>query len=180
MVICNRQLIKEAESEIIQSDDPIDKCQENLLIDADIIDFRTKMDDLSFYEKTDFEPCNDLWLISNAECLWQMLVGEIKTPLGVLPSIGQEKYGCRIWSKMGKNIDGLTLTEFKHDIIQTCIKHPEVNNVIKIDLYTGNYGSLLVILKIDSIYGVFTGETRIPNAIASNYNWKKAQQIDEV
>ena len=58
MVICNKELIQTMESNDddmneIDSDFDEIKCQ-NLNPDADILDFRTEMDQLSFYEKTDF------------------------------------------------------------------------------------------------------------------------------
>lgn len=176
MVICNRERIKQMDSEIdINSDlDPCPKqknCCQNILHNPDIIDYRTKMDQLHFYEKTDY-PCDDLWLIENEECLWQCLVGEIKTPYGVLSnSIGQATYGCRIWDLMGENIDSLMVREFESLIIETCLKYTEVNNVIDINTKIGNMDSFLVEITIDSIYGVFDGRIRIPNALPSNKKW---------
>lgn len=119
MVICNRERIKKIDSEIdINSD--IDKCEkrenccDNILENPDMIDYRTKMSKSSFYEKTDYE-CDDLWLIENEECLWQCLVGEIKTPYRALSnSIGQQEYGCKIWELRGENIDSLLIKELKH------------------------------------------------------------------
>ena len=73
MVTCNRNIIKTIESENIDdviSDFDETTCQ-NLNPNADMLDFRTDMDQLHFFEKTDFEPCKDLWMISDEECLWQ-------------------------------------------------------------------------------------------------------------
>lgn len=177
MVICNRERIKEIDSNIdINSD--IDKCPkqnddccQNILHNPDMIDFRTKMDQRHFYEKTDY-PCDDLWLIANEECLWQCLVGEIKTPYRALNnSIGQGEYGCKIWSLMGENVDSLLVKEFESLIIETCLKYNEVKNVIKINTKIGDLNSFLVELTIDSIYGTFDGIIRIPNALPSNKKW---------
>ena len=174
MVICNREIAKTIESEVtVTSTEPAkSKCQQNLS-NADMIDYRTKMDNLSFYEKTDFNPCDDLMLIANEETLWQCIVGEVKTPYGDLRnSVGQATYGCRIWSLIGENIDSLMIKEFKSYIIETCLKYAEVNNVIDIDVKVGNKNVFFCELKIDSIYGTFDGSMRIPFAYPSNYNWR--------
>lgn len=168
MVTCNREIIKTIESENIDeavSDFDEIKCQ-NLNPNADMLDFRTDMDQLSFYEKTDFEPCKDLWMISDEECLWQCIVGEIKTPYRSLSnSLGQMNYGCEIWKLMGRNIDSLEIKDFEYYIIKTCLKYPEVNNVTFIETKIGTKThSFLVTITIDSIYGSFDGIIRIPNA----------------
>ena len=175
MVICNRELIKTIESDDL--DEPISEfdtvqCQ-NLNPNADLLDFRTEMDQRSFYERSDFNPCRDLWMISDEECLWQAIVGEIKTPYRALAnSIGQLNYGCEIWSLMGQNVDHLLVKEFEHYIIQTCLKYPEVNNVTNINTKIGEEsGSFLCEITIDSIYGVFNGVTRIPNAKPTRKRW---------
>ena len=172
MVVCNRERVKTIESEVtVISEEPVkSNCQQNLS-NADIIDYRTKMDTLSFYEKADFDPCDDLMLISNEECLWQCIVGEVKTPYGDLRnSVGQSTYGCRIWNLIGENVDSLMIKEFKSYIIETCLKYPEVNNDIKV----GNKNIFFCAIKIDSVYGVFDGSMRIPFSYPSNVNWKDA------
>lgn len=182
MVTCNRELIKVMESDpnnIDEMDSDFDtKICQNLNPNADILDFRTDMDQLSFYEKTDFEPCDDLWMVSNEECLWQCIVGEIKTPLGALSnSLGQRNYGCEIWKMIGRNIDHLEIKDFEHYIIETCLKYPEVNNVIGIDTKIGDKtGAFLCNIRIDSIYGIFDGEIRIPKAKPTQQNWVSSKQ----
>ena len=82
MVRCNKELIKTIESDIIDSEITPKACDDNLLSNADLMDFRTDMDDgRSFYEKTDFV-CEDLFMTANEETLWTAIVGEIKTPKG--------------------------------------------------------------------------------------------------
>jgi len=174
MVICNREIVKTITSDNIDIDSDFDerKCQ-NLNPNADMLDFRTAMDNLSFYEKTDFEPCQDLWMVSDAECLWQCIVGEVKTPYRSLSnSLGQLNYGCKIWQMIGRNLDPLEIKDFEHYIIETCLKYNEVNNVTKIDTKIArNGGALLCELTVDSIYGVFDGKIRIPRAFPSKHNW---------
>ena len=177
MTKCNKEIIKTIESEeleplVIDSDFEERNCQ-NLIENADMIDFLVDMDQVHFYEKTSFEPCHDLWLVSNEECLWQCIVGEVKTPYRALSnSIGQFNYGCKIWDKIGDRMDDLDIKEFEADIIETCNKYPEVNNVIGIDTKVGvKTQALLCEIVIDSIYGTFTGVTRIPRAKPSNNTW---------
>ena len=179
MIRCNKERIKTMESNIdIDSDisHVTDKpCYNNSLVNADAIDFRTQMDQLHFYEKTDTEPCQDLWLVSNEECLWQCIVGEIKTPYGLLNnSIGQATYGCEIWKLVGENIDSLMVKEFESYIIDTCLKYDEVNNVTYINTKIGTNNSFLVEITLDSIYGDFDGVLRIPLAKPSDRNWVDA------
>lgn len=175
MTQCNREIIKTITSNIDEPTSDIDNSRcNNLLENADIIDYLTKKDQQHFLEKTDLK-CNDLWLISNEECLWQCIVGEIKTPYGDLEnSIGQETYGCKIWDLMGAPLDSLVIKEYESYLIETCLKYPEVNNVIKIETEIGERDSLLTFLTIDSIYGVFDGVTHIPMARISNKDWKPA------
>lgn len=180
MVTCNREIVKIAKSENIEepiSDFDEIKCQ-NLNANADILDFRTEMDQLSFFEKTDFEPCKDLWMVSDAECLWQCIVGEIKTPYRSLSnSIGQLNYGCEIWKMIGRNIDPLEIKDFEYYIIKTCQKYPEVNNVTNIDTKIGSEsGSFLCEITIDSIYGTFNGVVRIPKALPTNKIWTSSKK----
>lgn len=181
MVVCNREIIKEIESEdLTEVDSEFDerKCQ-NLTPDADMMDFRTDMDQLSFYEKTDFEPCNDLWMVTNEECLWQCIVGEIKTPYRALSnSLGQMEYGCKIWKLMGQNVDHLLIKDFESYIIETCLKYPEVRNVTNIDTKIGeDTGSFLCEITIDSIYGTFNGITRIPQAKPTKKKWTSSKEF---
>ena len=178
MTQCNREIIKTITSDIDETNTKLDKdivtC-DNILADADMIDYLTKKDQQHFLEKTNLKPCDDLWLISNEECLWQCIVGEIKTPYGDLAnSIGQSTYGCKIWTLIGEPLDSLVIKEYESYIIETCLKYPEVNNVIKIETEIGDRDSLLTFLTIDSIYGVFDGITHIPMAHISNKNWKPA------
>lgn len=174
MVKCNRERIKEFSSEftIVSDFDNTDDCQQNLA-DADFIDFKTDMDNRSFYEKTAWNRCEDLIMVTNQEALWQTIVGEIKTPLGALSnSIGQQQYGCSIWELRGEVLDSLTIKEAEHEIIQTCIKYPEVNNVIDIQsMVDDKQGALFITLTLDSIYGSFDGHIRIPKALRSDKNW---------
>ena len=180
MPACNREIVKTIES-VIEMDSTLPEMQgkcENNLPNADIIDIITKKDQLHFYEKTNFDPCQDIWLISNEECLWQAIVGEIKTPYGLLSnSIGQNTYGCRIWDLVGENIDSLVVKEFEADIIETCLKYPEVKNVIDIDTKVGDNDAFLCTITIDSIYGVFDGVTHIPLAYPSNKVWKSSTNL---
>lgn len=177
MTKCNKEVIKTIESEEldlidIDSDFEEKQCQ-NLNTNADMMDFLVDMDQVSFYEKTSFEPCKDLWMIDNEECLWQCIVGEIKTPYQALKnSLGQFNYGCKIWKKIGQRMDDLDIKEFEAYIIETCLKYSEVNNVIGINTKIGTQTkSLLCEITIDSIYGTFTGITRIPHAKPTNQNW---------
>ena len=180
MTICNSEIIKTIESEDIDevdSDFDERRCQ-NINPGADMLDFRTDMDQLSFYEKTDFEPCKDLWMISDAECLWQCIVGEVKTPYRSLAnSLGQLNYGCEIWKMIGRNMDPLEIKDFEYHIIQTCLKYPEVNNVTYIETKIGKQsGSLLCNLTVDSIYGTFDGEIRIPKALPTQQVWTSSKK----
>lgn len=172
---CNAEVIKVIESdELDEIDSEFDEitCQ-NINPNADMLDFRTDMDELSFMEKTDFQPCKDLWMISDEECLWQCIVGEIKTPYRSLSnSIGQMNYGCQIWKLVGKNVDPLDIKDFEYYIIQTCLKYPEVNNVTHIETRIGSKSkSFLCNITIDSIYGTFTGVTRIPRSFPTQQRW---------
>ena len=56
MVKCNKERIKEFDSEFIVTSDInyVGDCEQNL-IDADFLDFKTDMDNRSFYEKTDWK-----------------------------------------------------------------------------------------------------------------------------
>lgn len=140
MVKCNRERIKDFTSEFLfESEmDSTETCEQDLT-NADMIDFRTEMDSLSFYEKTEWNQCEDLIYTINEETLWQCIVGEIKTPRGALSnSVGQAGYGCDIWKSIGENLDSLTIAEIENDIINTCNKYPEVNNVIGIDSYVNS------------------------------------------
>lgn len=180
MVTCNREIVKTLESENIDeivSDFNERTCQ-NINPGADMLDFRTEMDQLSFYEKTDFEPCKDLWMISDAECLWQCIVGEVKTPYRSLShSLGQLNYGCRIWQMIGRNMDPLEIKDFEHYIIETCLKYPEVNNVTYIETKVGEQtGSLLCEITIDSIYGTFDGTIRIPKSLPTQQVWTSSKK----
>lgn len=179
MVKCNKERIKEFDSEFIVTSDInyVGDCEQNL-IDADFLDFKTDMDNRSFYEKTAWNLCEDLIYVQNEEALWQTIVGEIKTPLGALNnSIGQQSYGCDIWQLRGEILDSLTIKEIEHEIIKTCLKYPEVNNVTYIESYVDDKnGALFVQLTIDSIYSSFDGHLRIPNALRSNKKWKRADE----
>lgn len=175
---CNRELIKEITSDIQPIDSNIDKktCN-NILNNPDIIDFETKKNQQHFLEKTKLR-CDDLWLIANEECLWQCIVGEIKTPYRNLEnSIGQADYGCKIWFLIGEPLDSLVIKEYESYIIETCLKYPEVNNVIGIDIKVGDNDSLFTYITIDSIYGTFDGVTHIPMAYVSDKDWKPAKNI---
>lgn len=180
MVTCNREIIQTLESEEIdeiESDFNQRTCQ-NINPNADMLDFRTDMDQLSFYEKTDFDPCNDLWMISDAECLWQCIVGEVKTPYRSLAhSLGQLNYGCQIWKMIGQNLDALDIKTFEHYIIETCLKYPEVNNVTYIETKIGQQsGTLLCNIIIDSIYGSFDGSIRIPKSFPTKQTWTSSKK----
>ncbi len=179
MVKCNSERIKEFDSQFtVTSDfDTDNECEQNL-INADFLDFKTDMDNRSFYEKTAWNLCEDLIYVQNEEALWQTIVGEIKTPLGALSnSIGQQSYGCSIWELRGQVLDSLTIKEIEYDIIQTCIKYPEVNNVTYIESFVDDKdGALFVTLTIDSIYGSFDGHLRIPKALRSDKDWTSASK----
>lgn len=173
MVTCNTKRIKRIENDIIFSEIEMVDCEQNIS-DADMLDFLTDMDDLSFYEKTGFNKCEDLIYVKNEEALWQTIVGEIKTPYGALNnSIGQSTYGCRIWDYIGEVIDSLNVQSIEYEIIQTCNKYPEVNNVIDIETLYGDNASLLIKVSLDTIYGEFDGHLRIPTALTSHRQWKR-------
>ena len=134
MVKCNRERVKEFNSQFVVTSEFDDdaSCEQNLS-NADFLDYKTDMDNRSFYEKTAWNKCEDLIYVKNEEALWQTIVGEIKTPIGALSnSIGQQSYGCSIWRLRGEVLDSLSIKEMEHDIIETCLKYPEVNNVIYI------------------------------------------------
>ena len=176
MVKCNRERVKDFTSDFIfESEiDSTEKCEQNLT-DADMLDFRTEMDNLSFYEKTEWNMCEDLIYTLNEETLWQCIVGEIKTPKGALSnSVGQSRYGCGIWDYIGEHLDSLTISEIESDIIQTCNKYPEVNNVIDIKSYVADNTMLLIEIALDTIYGLFDGTLRIPTAYISDKRWVSA------
>ena len=180
MVTCNREIIQTIESDSldeIESDFDHRKCQ-NITPGADMLDFRTDMDQLSFYERTDFEPCQDLWMIADADCLWQCIVGEVKTPYRSLShSLGQLNYGCKIWKLIGRNMDPLEIKDFEYYIIETCLKYPEVNNVTHIETKIGQEsGSLLCEITIDSIYGTFDGSLRIPKSFPTKQKWTSSKK----
>lgn len=168
MTTCNTKRIKKVQNDIIYSEiEPIE-CDQDLS-NADMLDFMTDMDSLSFYEKTAKNRCDDLIYVKNEEALWQTIVGEIKTPYGVLNnSIGQSTYGCLIWNYIGQTLDSLDIKSIEYDVIDVCLKYPEVNNVINIETYaTKEVSMLLIVVTIDSIYGTFDGHLRIPTAFAS-------------
>lgn len=178
MVKCHKERIKTLTSDerLFTSEmDIFNGCEQNLS-NADMLDFRTEMDELSFYEKTEWNLCEDLIYTINEETLWQTIVGEIKTPLGVLSnSVGQSGYGCSIWDFIGENLDSLTISEIEHEVIRVCLKYPEVNNVIGIDTYTAERNMLLMQITLDSIYGVFDGSLRIPTSHISRKKWRPHQ-----
>ena len=177
MIKCNRERLKEFDSQftVISDFDNDASCEQNL-VNADFLDFKTDMDNRSFYEKTAWNKCEDLIYVQNEEALWQTIVGEIKTPLGALSnSIGQQRYGCSIWDLQGETLDSLTIKEMEYEIIQTCIKYPEVNNVTYIESFVDDKaGALFIDLTIDSIYGSFDSRLRIPHAYRSNKDWTPA------
>ena len=168
MVTCNTKRVKKNQNDIIYSEIEFVECQQDLS-NADMLDFMTDMDGLSFYERTAKNHCDDLIYVKNEEALWQTIVGEIKTPYGVLNnSIGQSTYGCLIWDYIGENLDSLDIKSIEYDVIDVCLKYPEVNNVIGIDTYaTEDVTMLLIVVTVDSIYGTFDGHLRIPTAFAS-------------
>lgn len=173
MVKCNTKRVKKVDNDIIFSEIEMVDCEQDIS-DADMLDFLTDMDNLSFYEKTGFNNCEDLIYVKNEEALWQTIVGEIKTPYGALSnSIGQARYGCRIWDYIGEVIDSLNVQSIEHEVIQTCNKYPEVNNVIDIETLYGNDASLLIQVSLDTIYGEFDGHLRIPTAITPKKRWKR-------
>lgn len=177
MVKCNRERVKEFTSEFtVTSDFEVENNCEPDLSDADFLDFKSDMDNLSFYEKTAWNGCEDLIYIKNEEALWQTIVGEIKTPTAALSnSIGQQSYGCSIWELRGQVLDSLTIKEIEYEIIQTCLKYPEVNNVTYIESYVSDKdGALFVTLTLDSIYGSFDSRLRIPKALRSDKKWQRA------
>lgn len=174
MVKCNRERVKEVSSDFTAISDMnvSTQCEQNLT-NADMIDFRSEMDNRSFYEKTDWNACEDLIYTINEETLWQCIIGEIKTPKGALSnSVGQSSYGCLIWDFLGENLDSLDIKDIEYEVIQTCIKYPEVNNVIGIDTYIADNNMLLIDVTIDSIYGTFDGTLRIPTARISKKDWQ--------
>lgn len=173
-IICNTKRVKKIDSnDVIFSDIEMIDCEQKL-DDADMLDFMTDMDNLSFYEKTSWNKCEDLIYVKNEEALWQTIVGEIKTPYGVLNnSIGQAQYGCRIWDYIGETIDSLNVQSIEYEVIQVCLKYPEVNNVINIETYAGDDNSLLINVTLDTIYDVFDGHLRIPTAYTPNKHWNK-------
>ena len=175
MTTCNTNRVKDTLDTTINSEIEPQNCRQDLS-NADFLDFKTDMDNLSFYEKTAWNGCEDLIFIKNEEALWQTIVGEIKTPLGALSnSIGQQSYGCSIWELRGQVLDSLTVKEIESEIIRTCLKYQEVNNVIDIESYVANNdGALYITLTLDTIYGSFDGTMRIPNALRSDKNWRKA------
>ena len=175
MTICNTNRVKDTLDTTINSEIEPRTCRQDLS-NADFLDFKTDMDNLSFYEKTAWNGCEDLIFVKNEEALWQTIVGEIKTPLGALSnSIGQQSYGCSIWELRGQVLDSLTIKEIENEIIKTCLKYPEVNNVINIESYVANNDrALYITLTLDTIYDTFDGTMRIPNALRSDKNWRKA------
>lgn len=172
MTKCNRERIKNFTSDFITSEfEIVENCNQDLS-NADMLDFRTKMDNLSFYEKTDWNMCEDLIYDINEQALWTAIVGEIKTPKGVLSnSVGQANYGCNIWNYMGENLDSLSISEIENDIINLCNNYPEVNNVIQIKSYTAERNMLLIEITLDTIYGTYDGNIHIPMAKISDKDW---------
>ena len=72
-------------------------------------------------------------------------------------------------------LDSLTIKEIEYEIIQTCLRYPEVNNVIYIESFVDDKdGAIFITLTLDSIYGSFDGHLRIPNALRSEKKWVKA------
>ena len=177
MVKCNRERLKEFDSQFTAlSDFDIEDNCEQILTDADFLDFKSDMDNRSFYEKTAWNRCEDLIYVKNEEALWQTIVGEIKTPKGALSnSIGQQNYGCNIWELKGQVLDSLTIKEIEYEIIQTCLRYPEVNNVTYIESFVADKdGAIFITLTLDSTYGSFDGHLMIPNALRSEKKWVKA------
>lgn len=177
MVKCNRERVKDFNSYFVATSDyDVETSCEQILTNADFLDFKSDMDNRSFYEKTAWNHCEDLIYVKNEEALWQTIVGEIKTPLGALSnSIGQQSYGCSIWNLKGEVLDSLTIKEAEYELIQTCLRYPEVNNVTNIESYVADKdGALYVTMTLDSIYGSFDGLLRIPNALRSDKPWVPA------
>ena len=173
MVTCNTKRVKKIDNDVIFSEIDITECEQDIS-NADMLDFMTDMDDLSFYEKTAWNDCEDLIYVKNEEALWQTIVGEIKTPYGALNnSIGQATYGCRIWDYIGEVIDSLNVQSIEYEVINVCNKYPEVNNVINIETLYGNDASLLIQVSLDTIYGEFDGHLRIPTAYTPKKHWKR-------
>lgn len=174
MTRCNKdriEILTSNESVFTSEINVSNGCEQNLS-NADMLDFRTNMDHLSFYENTEWNLCEDLIYTINEETLWQTIVGEIKTPLGALSnSVGQSGYGCSIWDYIGENIDSLMITEIEHEVIRVCLKYPEVNNVVGIETYSADNDMLFITTTLDSIYGTFDGELRIPQSHISPKKW---------
>lgn len=169
MVECNVQRVRKQDNNIVIDSNIKEVRCEQVLDNADMLDFMTDMDNLSFYENTAWNQCGDLIYVKNEEALWQTIVGEIKTPYGALSnSIGQNTYGCRIWDYIGENLDSLDIKSLEYDIIEVCLKYPEVNNVTNIETFTTDSNILLFEVTIDSIYGTFDGHLRIPRAYMSS------------
>ena len=175
MTKCNKERVKIFTSDAVMVSEMNNSTCEQNLIDADFIDFKTNMDNRHFYEKTDWNLCEDLIYVQNEEALWQTIVGEIKTPKGALSnSIGQAQYGCEIWDYKGAILNSLDISEIEYYIIQCCLKYPEVNNVLHIETFVGDNDSLFIELTIDSIYGNFDSHLRIPTAFRSDKSWRPA------
>ena len=174
MVICHRELIKEMKSDLepIKQEDPeIRGCSQHTESN-DLVDILTDMDDLSWFEKTGWK-CQDLWMVTDAESLWQAIVGEIKTPKGALSDVvGQRNYGSEIWNFIGDTIDSIVISEIEHYFIKKCLEYKEVNNVVSINTFIGEDSGIYITANIDSIYGNFNGDMRISNAQPTVRKWR--------
>ena|SRR5574344_1631797 len=165
-MICNRDRIQDGISDVYEAGSEIDCygkcCVDDLTSKGDIQDLLTDLHPEGWGEITDFDACdNDISLVEDEEALWQALIGEIKTPLGVLPSIGQNTYGCQIWDLMGEKIDGNFEQTFTFYIKKMCNQYPEIISVPFVKLRYGDKGSLALEMTVNSIYGDFTGKERL-------------------
>src|SRR5574344_2955614 len=165
-MICNRDRIQNGLSDVNEPDSDV-RCQGKCCVDdlsakKDIQDILTDLHAAGRGEVTDFSSCdNDISLVEDEEALWQALIGEIKTPLGVLPSVNQNKYGCQIWDLMGDKIDDLFEETFRFYILKMCQQYPEIISVPVIGIRYGDKGSLALEMTVNSIYGDFTGKERL-------------------
>ncbi len=90
--------------------------------------------------------------VTDAECLWQEVVGEIKTNPTEIQGINMEKYGIGIKYHLGDSIEPSLFFEINQRIQTLKEKYPEIVSIKLTDLDETEAGIRLHIT-MDTIYG---------------------------
>lgn len=170
MTTCNRNRIVDLVNDTIDTAESeanlcteSECCEDGLTLEGDIQDFLTDIGETSWHEIIDFENCeDDISLVTDAEALWQAFEGELKTPYGVIDTPGQSTYGSEIWSAFGQQLTTMLINKMTMFINEQAAEYPEINNVLDASFrQTKDHNQLQVAIELDTIYGTFTGYTRL-------------------